>query len=66
MSHICKLQECLMRCAPCCEAQSASQNPVKTLRMHAGPMIGGFLSQPCDRWPNFPLCENGQGLFAKQ
>ena len=31
-----------------------------------GPVIGGFLAQPCDRWPNFPLCNGGQGLFAKQ
>lgn len=30
-----------------------------------GPMIGGFLSQPCDQYPGFPLCNNGTGLFAK-
>ncbi|CAL8469413.1 g8954 [Coccomyxa elongata] len=31
-----------------------------------GPMIGGFLSQPCDQYANFPLCNNGTGLFARQ
>ena len=30
-----------------------------------GPVIGGFLAMPCDRWPSFPLCDNGQGLFAR-
>ena len=31
-----------------------------------GPIIAGLLSQPCERWPDFPLCDDGNGLFAQR